>query len=83
MRPQTNGMVERFNCRIEGVLQSHRFQSSEELEQTLLRYVQLYNSQLPQSALKGQTPINALRGWQCQRPDLFGKRVYNHTGCDS
>ena len=51
MRPQTNGMVERFNGRIEDVLQSHRFRSGEELEQTILRYVRLYNGQLPQSVL--------------------------------
>ena len=80
MRPQTNGMVERFNGRIEDVLQSHRFRSGEDLEQTLLRYVHLYNSQLPQSALKGRTPINALKDWQRQRPDLFRKRVYNQHG---
>jgi transposase InsO family protein len=64
MRPQTNGMVERFNGRIEDVLQSHRFQSGEDLEQTILRYVHLYNSQLPQSALKGRSPIDALKDWQ-------------------
>jgi transposase InsO family protein len=28
MRPQTNGMVERFNGRIEDVLQSHRFRAA-------------------------------------------------------
>ena len=37
--PQTNGMVERFNGRIEEVLQSHHFRSGEELETTLHRYV--------------------------------------------
>ena len=37
--PQTNGMVERFNGRIEEVLRSHHFRSGEELETTLLRYV--------------------------------------------
>ena len=36
--PQTNGMVERFNGRIEEVLQTHRFRSGEELETTLHRY---------------------------------------------
>jgi transposase InsO family protein len=46
MRPQTNGMVERFNGRIEDVLQSHHFRRGEDLEQTILRYVHLYNSQL-------------------------------------
>lgn len=83
MHPQTNGMVERFNGRIEDILQSHRFRSGEDLEQTILRYVRLYNSQLPQSVLKGRTPINALKDWQKQRPDLFRKRPYNHAGCDS
>jgi transposase InsO family protein len=41
--PQTNGMVERFNGRIEEVLQSHHFRSGEELETTLHRCVRLYN----------------------------------------
>lgn len=41
--PQTNGMVECFNGRIEEVLQSHHFRSGEELETTLHRYVWLYN----------------------------------------
>jgi hypothetical protein len=35
----------------------------------------LYNSQLPQSVLKGRTPIAALKDWQRQRPELFRKRV--------
>lgn len=77
------GMVERFNSRIEDVLQSHRLRSGEDLEQTILRYVRLYNGQLPQSVLKGLTPIDALKDWQKQRPDLFRKRPYNHVGCDS
>jgi len=41
--PQTNGMVERFNGRIEDVLQSHRFHSGEDMETTLHRYMLLYN----------------------------------------
>ena len=82
MRPQTNGMVERFNGRIEDVLQSHHFHSGEDLEQTILRYVRLYNGQLPQSVLKGRTPVDALKDWQRQRPDLFKKRPYNRAGCD-
>jgi hypothetical protein len=47
MRPQTNGMVERFNGRIEDVLQSHRFLSGEDLEKTLLRYTHLWPSSQP------------------------------------
>jgi len=83
MRPQTNGMVERFNGRIEDVLQSHHFRSGEDLEQTILRYVRLYNGRLPQAVLKGRTPIEALKDWHQQRPELFKKRPYNHTGCDN
>ena len=40
--PQTNGMVERFNGRVEEVLQSHHFRSGEKLETTLHRYVWLH-----------------------------------------
>jgi hypothetical protein len=76
-------MVERFNGRIEDVLQSHRFRSGEDLEQTLLRYVRLYNGQLPQSVLKGRTPIDALKDWHRDKPNLFRKRPYNHSGCDT
>ena len=48
-------MVERFNGRIGDVLKTHRFASGEHLAQTLLRYVQLYNHELPQSTLKSKT----------------------------
>ena len=77
MRPQTNGMVERFNGRIEPVLQTHHFHSGEGLEQTILRYVRLYNGQIPQSVLKGRTPIDALKDWHRQKPELFRQRGYN------
>ena len=61
--PQTNGMVERFNGRIEDVLQSHHFRSGEELEAMLHRYVCLYNQQLPQSALGCKPPLKAMKEW--------------------
>lgn len=56
-RPQTNGMVERSNGRIEEVLRSHRFVSGEDFETTLKRYAWLYKQHLPQSALGGRTPM--------------------------
>ena len=37
--PRTNGMVERFNGRIADVLKTPRFNSAEDLEHTLIRYV--------------------------------------------
>ena len=81
--PRTNGMVERFNGRIADVLKTHRFSSSEDLEQTLLRYVALYNHQLPQSALKSKTPMQAMKDWHQSHPQLFNKRPYDRPGCDS
>lgn len=62
--------------------QSHRLHSDEDLEQAIRRYVWLYNSHLPQSVLKGRTPIDALKDRHRDKPELFKKRSYHHTGCD-
>ena len=82
-RPQTNGMVERFNGRISDVLASHRFDSRADLETTLKRYCYLYNHHIPQRALNHRTPIQAMKGWQASHPDLFSRRVRNHPGSDN
>jgi transposase InsO family protein len=81
--PQTNGMVERFNGRIEDVLQSHHFRSGEELETTLHRYVWLYNQQLPQSALHSKAPLQAMKDWYKIKPELFKTQPYYLPGCDN
>ncbi len=81
--PQTNGIVERFNGRIEEVLQSHPFRSGEVLEATLLRYVWLYTQPLPQSALGSKTPLQALKGWRKLKLELVRKQPYYLPGCDS
>lgn len=81
--PQTNGMVERFNGRIADVLKTHRFNSAEDMTQTLMRYVALYNHQLPQSALKSKTPMQAMKDWYASHPHLFHKRPYDRPGCDT
>ena len=80
---QTNGMVERFNGRIADVLKTHRFDSSQDMTQTLLRYVALYNHQLPQSALHSKTPIQAMKKWHETHPHLFKRRPYDRPGCDT
>ena len=80
--PQTNGMVERFNGRISDVLKTNRFDSALDLEQTLMRYVHLYNTQLPQSALGSKTPMQAMKNWHKSHPHLFVKSPRNHTGRD-
>jgi transposase InsO family protein len=82
-RPQTNGRVERFNGRIEEVLQTHRFDSTADLETTLHRYVALYNHHIPQRALGHLTPVQALKKWQASHPLLFHKKVYKQAGLDT
>jgi len=82
-KPQTNGMVERFNGRIAEVLQTHRFDSTADLATTLLRYADLYNHHIPQRALNHQTPVQTLKQWRASRPDLFRKQVYHLTGLDT
>lgn len=81
--PQTNGMVERFNGRIEDVLQGHHFRSGEELHATLNRYVWLYNQQLPQSALGSKTPLHTMKDWHKRKPQLFKKKPCYRPGCDT
>ena len=81
--PQTNGMVERFNGRIADILKTHHFDSALDLEQTLHRYVTLYNYHLPQSALGSQTPIQSMKAWYKTHPDLFHRRIYDRPGLDN
>jgi transposase InsO family protein len=81
--PQTNGMVERFNGRVEDVLQSHHFRSGEEQEMTMHRYFWLYIQQLPQPALGSKSPLQAMQDWYKIKPELFKKQPYNLSGCYS
>lgn len=76
-------MAERFNGRIEDVLQSHHFRSGEELEATLYRYVRLYNQQLPQSVLGSKPPLQAMKDWYKLKLGLFKKQPYYRPGCDN
>ena len=63
-------MVDRFNDRIEDILQSHHFRSGEELATTPHRHV-LYNQQLPHSTLGSRTPLQAMKDWHWLKPELF------------
>jgi len=80
--PQTNGMVERFNGRISELLRQTRFCSSAEMEGTLKLYEKAYNHHIPQRALNHQSPAQALKKWQAEKPELFIKRVYKQAGLD-
>ena len=68
--PQTNGMVERFNGRIEDVLESLHFRSGQELGMTLNRYVRLYNQPLAQSPLGRKTPLQAMKQRHKRKPEI-------------
>ena len=81
--PQTNGMVERFNGRLSQVLRSHHFNSAEDLEKTLHRFVWLHNHHLPQKALGHEAPVQALKKWRMKVPGLFVKNVRNHARPDN
>lgn len=82
-RPQTNGMVERFKGRIADVLTTTCFDSSQNLAETLTRYVKVYDQHIPQRALGHISPIPAMKAWQEKHPESFKKRVYKRTGLDS
>ena len=81
--PQTNGMVERFNGCISEEVKQTRFTSAAELEATLDHYLKTYNHLVPQRALNHLSPVQALKKWQAEKPDLFVKRVYNQPGLES
>jgi hypothetical protein len=90
--PQTNGIPlvhfqctagQRFNGRISDVLKTNRFDSALDLEQTLMRYVHLYNTRLPRSAFGSRTPMQTMKNWHKSHPNLFVKSPRNHTGRDS
>ena len=59
--PQTNGTAERFDSRISDVLKTNRCVSVLDLEQTLMRYVHLYKTHMPQSVMGSRTPMQATK----------------------
>ena len=54
---QTNGMVARFNGRIDDVIKTSRFDSAHNLAQITMRYVARCNIKLPKSVLGSRTPM--------------------------
>ena len=79
--PPANGMVERFNGRIEKVLQSHHFRSGEKLDATLHLHVWLYNQKRPQSALGSKPPLRAMKKLHIMLAFLLKKKPYLPQGC--
>ena len=54
--------MERVDGRISDVLKTNCFDSALDLEQTLMRYVHLFNTQVQQSALGSRMPMQAMKG---------------------
>ncbi len=81
-RPQTNGLVERLNGRINEILRTTHFDSGADLDSMIWHYQRLYNHHIPQRALSHKTPIQTLKAWEAERPELFNKKVYDQTGLD-
>jgi len=81
-RPQTNGMVERFNGRVTDELAATRFANSAELRDGLLGYGRIYVEHIPQRVLGHRTPLESLRAWYETHPHLFRFDPANLPGPD-
>lgn len=81
--PQTNGMVERFNGRISQVVKTTYFANSEEMIATFNQYMKTYNHHIVQRNLGHLTPIQTMKKWYREKPELFNKKVYEQAGLDN
>jgi len=57
--------------------------SALDLKQTLMRYVHLDNSDMPQSATGSRTPMQAMKDWHKFLPHLFVSAPRNLAGRDA
>ncbi|HHC74931.1 MAG TPA: IS481 family transposase, partial [Thiothrix sp.] len=81
--PQTNGMVERFNGRISEIVKQTVFHSAKELAETMTNYLSIYNYHTPQRNIGHVTPIQKMKEWRKNKPELFKKNVYDLSGLDT
>jgi transposase InsO family protein len=71
--PQTNGMAERFNGRIEREVLTITVGTHRDLERLLKGYNQAYNAR-PQRVLKGRSPDDVVRSRLAEQPMLTNPR---------
>ncbi|MEO8746498.1 MAG: hypothetical protein ABI379_02410 [Rhodanobacter sp.] len=81
-RPQTKGMVERFNGRISVILATTRFRSRDDLQTTIEPYGKAYRELLPQRALGHKALLRVIRAWREKRPEPFVSKTENQSGLD-
>ena len=72
--PQTNGMVERMNRKIEENVLKLKYKDYKELEQALYRYWYNYNHYIKHSGLNYKTPIEKLKEYYEKKPEMFTKK---------
>jgi len=65
--------LERFNGRIEDVLQSHHSSRSGLVKYILIATSGFYNSSF-RSSPPGQQPLQAMKDWHKLKPELFKKQ---------
>ena len=58
-----------------GTYRSASFLLPGRTQATLDNYVKTYNHRIPQRALNHLSPVQALKKWQAEKPELFVKRV--------
>ena len=65
--PKPNSMVERFNGRISEVLATTRFDAAQSLEDTLSRYVRLYNHHITTTRFRAHRARSGPERWARER----------------
>jgi len=73
--PQTNGMVERFNGRIEEILDKNKFNNYNHLIVALEGYVKCYNYFNKQKVLGYKAPVEIVKEWYEKKRELFKDEV--------
>ena len=75
--PQTNGMIERFNRKVqENVLDIYKFKSHKELKEALNKYVYHYNFYIKQKALEYNSPVSFI---QNKIPNIYDAFIERHN----
>jgi transposase-like protein len=75
--PKTNGMIERFNRRIqENVLDKFRFNNIDEMKKNVFRYLHEYNFYIKQKKLDYKSPISFI---EKELPDVFNKFIKQYN----
>jgi transposase/transposase-like protein len=79
--PQTNGMVERYNRRVEEILEQKKFIDYIALMKTLKKHLECYNYYIKQRVLGDRSPYQIMLEWYYRSPDsfnIFPEAIYDN-----